>query len=391
MSLFSGGRRKLFRVGFFLPFFVFLFFLVLETKDAFDSSAFAAPMAQSGPSVEFATGSTQSVTEDNVTISLDVQVSFAPSTTVTVDYVVIAGTAVQGSDYSGSTSGTLTFPASSPNDQTISINILEDTVSENNETFSIVLQDVISGTLGSNDTAVVTITDDDPTPTATSGSVIFADGFEPNDDFPNASDVTANAGETCNLTLWPIGDLDYFRFVVKAGADYTVETDNLSSGLDTVLSVYNANLNLVGSNDDSEPPDKASRVSFTASTDGFYYAEVTNRDPTDPTNKTYCIEVFELTPSASPTPPVAIPIDADACEYNSTIETACLLIAGETLSAMNFLPTFGSTQDTDIYRMFVKTGLFYTCENHHRIWFSCRHKFNLERRERERFYSQYWE
>ncbi|MEM7332484.1 MAG: Calx-beta domain-containing protein [Chloroflexota bacterium] len=362
MTHFLMRQHKIFRATLILPLLFFLIFLLLETKAFSFPPVLAAPMAQTGPEVEFAAGSTQSVTEENVTISLNVEVSAAPSTTVTVDYVVIAGTATQSSDYSGSTSGTLTFPASATTDQVISINIVEDSLSENSETFSIVLQDVISGTLGSSDTAVITIVDDDPTPTPTGAAVIFADGFEPNDNFSEASDIVANAGETCNLTVWPIGDIDYFRFVVKGGANYTVETDNLSVGLDTVLSVYDANLNLIGTNDDSEPPDKASRVSFTASSDGFYYAQVTNRDPTDPTNKTYCIEVIELTPNASPTPPLAIPGEADACEFNSTIETACLLIAGETLSGMNFVPSLGSEQDTDIYRLSVKTGLFYTCE-----------------------------
>ena len=362
MHHFMMRRHKLIRATFVLPLFAFLIFLLVETKEFTYPTALAAPMLQAGPEVEFATGSTQSVTEDTITLSLDVEVSAAPSSTVTVDYVVIQGTATQGSDYSGSTSGTLTFPPGVTTDQIISINIIEDTLSENNETFSIVLQDVISGTLGNNDTAVITILDDDPTPTPTGDAIIYADGFEPNDNFSEASDITANAGEICNLTVWPIGDSDYFRFVVKGGANYTVETDNLSVGLDTVLSVYDANLNLIGTNDDSEPPDKASRVSFTASSDGFYYALVTNRDPTDPTNKTYCIEVIELTPSASPTPPLAIPGEADACEFNSTIETACLLIAGDTLSDMNFVPSLGSEQDTDIYRLSVKTGLFYTCE-----------------------------
>lgn len=362
MHLISLGQNKFLRVGLVLPFFFVLFFLFVEVKDALVRPALAAPMLQMVPEVEFASGSTRNVTEENVTVSLNVEVAFAPTSTVTVDYVVIAGTAVHNSDYSGSTSGTLTFPAGSSNDQVITININEDTLSEANETFSVVLQDVISGTLGSNDTAVITIIDDDPTPTATGGAIIYADGFEPNDTPNEAADLVANAGEVCNLTMWPIGDTDYFRFVVKGAANYSVETDNLSAGLDTVLSIYDANFNLVGTNDDTEPPDNASRVSFTANADGFYYAQVTNRDPTDPTNKTYCIEVFELTPEPTPTPPLAFPVDADDCEYNSTIETACLLIAGETISELNFVPTFGSTQDTDVFRMFIKAGLFYTCE-----------------------------
>lgn len=340
---------------------IFTFF-ALALVNVILPSASAAPMQQTGPEVEFALGSTQSVTEGNTPVVLDVEISAAPTATVVVDYVVIPGTATSGSDYTGATSGTLTFPIGDSSDQQITVSIREDTISEVNETFSIVLQDVENGTLGGRSTAVITILDNDPTPTATSGSIIYADGFEPNDDFNQAGDIIVGGGEVCNLTLWPIGDVDFFRFAGKAGANYTVETDNLRPGLDTVLSVYDTNLKLIGTNDDSEPPDNASRVSFTAKADGFYYAQVTNRDPTDPTNKTYCLEVIELTPQPTATPLEAFPDEADECEYNSTIETACLIVADVEFIGLNFVPTLGSSQDTDVFKLFVKPGLFYTCE-----------------------------
>lgn len=360
MGLFL-GQNKFLRAGLVLPFFIFLLFFLFESKDVIRSAS-AAPAQQGLPEVEFAFGSTQTVTEDDVTIDLEVEISAASSNEVRVDYVVVPGTAVHNSDYSGSTSGTLTFPANSTNDQIITVVIEEDSVNEEDETFSVVLQDVISGTLGSRRTAVITIIDDDVGPTPTSGDTIFADAFEPNDSFNEASDIIPNAGETCNLTIWPIGDIDYFRFVVKAGSSYIVETDNLSPGLDTVLSIFDANQNFIGSNDDSEPPDNASRVSFTATTDGFYFAQVTNRDPTDPTDKTYCIEVIELTPQPTETPPLGFPPEADECEFNSTIETACLIVAGVEIDNLNFIPTLGSERDTDMFRLYVKTGLTYSCE-----------------------------
>lgn len=362
MQLSPIKRIQLFRLAVF-GFTLFVIAVLASVMfGSLQASVLAAPMQQTLPEVEFAVGATQSVTEENVTINLTVEISAVPTDTVTVDYVVIAGTATSGSDYTGATSGTLTFPAGSNVDQSIPVTIREDSVSEANESFSVVLQDVISGTLGGRTTAVITILDDDPTPTATSGSIVFADGAEPNDSFDEAADVAVGGGEQCNLTVWPIGDIDFFRFPGKAGANYTVETDNVEPGLDTVLSVYDTSLNLIGTNDDSEPPDKASRVSFTAQADGFYYAQVTNRSPTDPTNLTYCIEVRELIPEPTPTPLDAFPPEADECEYNSTIETACLLVQGEELIGMNFIPTLGSSQDTDVYKLFVKPSLLYTCE-----------------------------
>lgn len=343
-------------------FLVLVLILTVWLLFSLQPSVQAAPRQQTGPEVQFAAGATQSVTEENTTITLAVEISAAPTSTLTVDYVVIPGTATSGSDYTGSTSGTLTFPIGDTGDQDISVTIREDTVSETNETFSVVLQDVENGRLGARRTATITILDDDPTPTATGGSVVFADGFEPNDDFNQAGDIIVGGGEVCNLTLWPIGDVDFFRFAGKVNANYTVETDNVDPGIDTVLSVYDVNLNLIGTNDDSEPPDNASRVSFTAKADGFYYAQVTNRSPTDPTNKKYCIEVIELVPEPTATPLEAFPDEADDCEFNSTVQTACLIVEGVEKENRNFVPTLGSAQDTDVYKLFVKPGLFYTCE-----------------------------
>ena len=60
-------------------------------------------------------------------------------------------------------------------------------------------------------------------------------------------------------------------------------------------------------------------VEIAAGAEGFYYAYVENRDPSDPTGKTYCLDVQEIAqPTATPSQtPIA---GADACEYNSSLQ-----------------------------------------------------------------------
>jgi hypothetical protein len=138
-----------------------------------------------------------------------------------------------------------------------------------------------------------------------------------------------------------------------------VGTTNLSPGLDTVLTVYNPAGQFIGENDDIDPPNRRSEVTFTATSAGFYFVRIINQDPSDPANKTYCLDVQE---QALPTPtPSQTPIAGDDCEFNSTLETACTVGLGETFNA-NFVPVFGSLQDTDFYRLWVKAGVTYTCE-----------------------------
>src|SRR5690606_32817514 len=99
----------------------------------------------------------------------------------------------------------------------------------------------------------------------------------------------------------------------------------------------------------------------TAGTDCYYYARVTNKTPIEPVNKRYCVGIDSAVQPTT-TPPPGFPPAADACEVNSTIETACLFVAGETKASLIFVPSLGSPQDTDIFKMWVKPGIYYTCE-----------------------------
>lgn len=313
--------------------------------------------AQTPPVLRLST-SNLTVAESVGTATLNVTVDSSPSTVITVSYATANGTAVSGSDYV-QTTGTITFGVNDTTPKQISIPIINDTAAEETQSFLLQLFNPVSATLGTPSVASINITDNDSGATAT--PQVFADAQEPNNSFNEAAETAADAADLCNLTFYPPGDQDYFRWWGKAGITYIVTTSNLDAGLDTVLDVYNTNQSLIASNDDVSAGIFRSEVRFTAGTDGYYYARVTNKTPIDPVNKRYCFGV-ESSVQPTSTPPPGFPAAADECEFNSTIDTACLIVAGETKSSLNFVPSLGSSQDTDIFKMWVKPGIFYTCE-----------------------------
>lgn len=320
-----------------------------------------AVSAQIVPQVAFLSENL-SLRDDSGTTSVSVQLSEAATTTVRVSYRAVAGTAVSGSDYSVP-DGLLTFNPGITS-QSINITIINNPVytPPPPKFFDIELRNPENANLGFPNRIRIFIveTGSPPAPTATPGGPILLDAYEPNNTFAQAFTVSVGAS-ICNATFWPVGDVDYYRFFAKAGSRYRVRTLNLSAGVDTMLTVYNPQGGEIASNDDfGSPGTLASQVEFTAAADGFYFAFLQNKDPSDPTGKTYCLEITEIalpTPTASQTP---VP-GADACEFNSTLATACTIGIGVVYS-MSFVPTLGSAQDTDFFRLWMKAGLEYTCE-----------------------------
>lgn len=298
------------------------------------------------------------------TIQVVVQISAAPpaSSPATVQYATTPGTALPGTDYTA-VSGVITFTNTSPLQVFIPIQTFVNNSSFSNRSFTFSIANAVNATIDPTRTSTQVIiqnTNATATATGTGAPPIFADALEPNNSFNEASQIDAGAAARCNLTFYPPGDEDYFRWWAQAGISYRVSTSNLEAGIDTLLRVYNTNQNQIGENDDQSPGSRNSSFEFTASVTGYYYARVVNTIPGDPVDKTYCFEVSRFV-QATLTPPPGLPSGADECEYNSTLEFACLIVAGQTLS-LTFVPTFGSHQDTDMFRLWVKPGIFYTCE-----------------------------
>jgi hypothetical protein len=92
--------------------------------------------------------------------TLDVIRFGSSAATATVDFATSDGTAVDGVDYVG-TSGTLIFPAGIAAG-TISFPFVEFNTFQSNKTVFVTLSNPVGGTLGTQDTAVVTIVNDKP-------------------------------------------------------------------------------------------------------------------------------------------------------------------------------------------------------------------------------------
>ena len=100
----------------------------------------------------------QPVTE-GATAQFVVTLSDQSQQTVTVDFATADATAIEGSDYTAA-SGTLSFQPGDETSKTISVITLDDTVKEEDETFSMTLSNPGGATLA-DDTATGTITDND--------------------------------------------------------------------------------------------------------------------------------------------------------------------------------------------------------------------------------------
>jgi hypothetical protein len=332
-------------------------------------AARAAPQKQGGqPVISFTATSFEVDEGSDATIS--VALTTSSNQVVTVDYFTQGASASGGIDYID-VSGVLTFTPGTTGPETFVIMTNQDTIDEPSEVVRVNLVNPVNATLSGGGvvlTVDLRIIDDDPsatvtpTNTPTGNQPIFADQHEPNNTFADATEIAAGQ-EFCNLTLWPTGDQDYFTFFAKAGFTYRVFTDNLNPGLDTVLTVYDPQGDVIATNDDFQG-NRRSQVEFRADNDGFYFARILNQDLSDPADKRFCFEVNELpppTPTITPSPPSGL-AGGDSCEWNSTIQYACLIGVDVAKTGLNFVPTLGSPQDTDMFRLWVKVGIEYSCE-----------------------------
>ena len=331
------------------------------------------PAQQTLPQVGFGQA-TYTFAENAGTVAISVTINRAPDpgaeNNVVVEYLTLPGTALEGVDYTRA-SGELTFTSASQTTQTFNVTLLNNAVSQGTRQLNLALRlkTPATATLARGE-AVLIITEDDPTPTptvrptTTTGTPIFVDLSEPNNTVEEAYEVQPGAAAICQLTLWPPGDLDYYRFAVKSGTFYQLTTSDLSPGIDTVLKVYNQNGQPIAENDDFGPAGELhSQLVVQADTTGFYFARVVNKSPADAANRTYCFAIDAMeqpTPTATPT---LLPTrtGSDTCEPNGRIDIACLF--GDNQSqAFNFVPPFNEGPDQDFYRIWVKPGTTVTCE-----------------------------
>lgn len=364
---------------------IFLFgglILALLTFHLFSSTAEGLPTMQTAV-LQFATGDitrTEPASDEQQTVTVTLNQAITDNTVITVEYQTVDGTATAGQDYTSAT-GVLTFTQSTNTTQSFNVTILDDSLEEARESFSVVLKNPTNATLGAIPTFVIVIESNDPQPTATatanSGATatpVFIDAYEGNDALQTAFSLDTVFPTGCAIddaTLWPAGDIDFYRFWAQAGIPYTISTSEVSDGLDTAMTLYNPEGQRITTS--APQGNKDSLVQYTPSVDAWHYISIVNEDPSNPAGKTYCVKFTLTNPTATPTPTPTFALSAahDACRTelqfpdNDQPAYACLLelTSADAGSAVqrNFVPRAEGVTDIDYYRVWVREGNFYTC------------------------------
>ncbi len=324
---------------------------------------------------------TEPNTDEAQSITVNINPAITDNTVVTVEYQTVDGSANSTQDYTPVTNGVLTFTQATGSSQSFDITILADNITEDRENFIVVLKNPTNATLGANSTFVVNIESNDPQPTATStpnnsatATPLFIDVYEGNDSLQTAYSLDTVFPTGCAVdkaTLWPAGDVDFYRFWAQEGIPYSISTSDVSDGLDTAMTLYNPEGERITTS--APQGNKDSIIEYTPSRDAWHYISLINEDPSNPSGKTYCLK-FTLTnptPTPTPTPTFALSAEHDACRValqfpdNDQPAYACLLEltaadAGSTVQR-NFVPRAEGVTDIDYYRVWVRENNYYTC------------------------------
>jgi subtilisin family serine protease len=142
---------------------------------------------------------------------------------IAVDYVILDGSAIAGSDYTGISSGTLTWNHGDPTNKTFTVSIQDDSDLEGSENFTVTLSNPSGGaSLGTPSLATVTITDDE-IPTSPGNLQFSTPNYSVNENGASSTiTVTRTNGSTGEVSVtYATSDGSAI-----AGSDYT----GISSG-----------------------------------------------------------------------------------------------------------------------------------------------------------------
>jgi CSLREA domain-containing protein len=176
-----------------------------------DTSEFSANVIAGSPGTFQFSAPAYSVSETGPSVTLTVTRTDG-TVPATVDYTTTNGTAVAGSDFTA-TGGTLAFSATDTS-KTITVPITNDSLDEDDETFSVALSNAGGATIAAPSTATVTINDDDAAPSLSISDANVTEG--------NSGTTTL----TFNVTLSPASGrqvtVDYTTVdgTASAGSDY---------------------------------------------------------------------------------------------------------------------------------------------------------------------------
>ena len=140
------------------------------------------------------------VVEDNGTAQFTLSLSNPSSRTVTLDYATVDGSAVAGSDYQTSF-GTITFEPGETS-QTIEVELIDDSIYELTEAFTIEFSNPTGATLPeANESVTATIIENDELPALSINSVVATEGVDSSADFVVTLDQPAAVSVTVEYLL----------------------------------------------------------------------------------------------------------------------------------------------------------------------------------------------
>jgi hypothetical protein len=151
--------------------------------------------------------STYSIDESVGVVELTLLRSAGTAGEVQVDYSTADGSAVAGADYTAA-SGTVTFADGDAAPKTVQIAVIDDTLYEAEETFTVSLTAISGGTLATPATAAISVVDDDPLPAYSISGQVTADGV-------GLADVAMTSAEGAVCTTTDIGG--YYSCEVDQG------------------------------------------------------------------------------------------------------------------------------------------------------------------------------
>ena len=162
----------------------------------------------------------KSLNEDDITTQVSILLSHASSSDITFDWTTSADSATGGgTDYTDA-SGTATITAGNTS-VTVDVGIIEDSITESNEMFNVVISNPSSGATISDNTGVVTIIDDEAVPT-----VGFATSTSSNVESTSSAAIAVNlsASSSSSITV----NYSVSGTATGSGTDYTLSNGTLT-------------------------------------------------------------------------------------------------------------------------------------------------------------------
>jgi hypothetical protein len=160
--------------------------------------------------------------------------------------------------------------------------------------------------------------------TVPNNSGVCQDLYEP-DGLPEQARMILSNQRQNERRLCPTGDADWVKFFAKGGNTYMLytSTGDDAAGVDTYISLFDRDgFTILDTNDNYEASSLDSKVVFTASSDGFYFAQIKNtgdlggpffryeliNEVCNELNKATCVaDLPNIEPTPTPTPNVESP------------------------------------------------------------------------------------